>query len=97
MKISIFLISAVSLVITTAIASPLEARDAEVQDDLVNCEFRPKRFKTWADCSDDHRTHCRTGGGNCIYNPDTKRCHNNDLMRKGPVACENCSCYKRPM
>ncbi|KAI5825788.1 hypothetical protein K523DRAFT_323392 [Schizophyllum commune Tattone D] len=41
----------VALVMTSAVAESLELRDAEEQDDLVRCEFRPKRFQSYNACN----------------------------------------------
>ncbi|KAL1719590.1 pri3a-like protein [Schizophyllum commune] len=96
MRLSVILLFA-TLAMVGAVADTLELRDAEEQDDLVRCEFRPKRFQGYTACNQQDRAHCRLGGGNCNYNSLTRRCSNNSLMRgrNAPIACLRCSCYNR--
>ena len=50
MRLSVILLFA-TLVMVGAVADTLELRDVEEQDDLVRCEFRPKRFQGYTACN----------------------------------------------
>ena len=50
MRLSVILLFA-TLAMVGAVADTLELRDAEEQDDLVRCEFRPKRFQGYTACN----------------------------------------------
>ncbi|KAL1676267.1 PRI3-like protein [Schizophyllum commune] len=102
---------ALALVASSAVAIPFEnrdttievrdntigARDIEIPDDRENCGLKDAQTAEAGSCNAQTAQHCFSGGGDCTYNAQTKRCSNGTLMRgkDAPVACLLCQCTAR--
>ncbi|KAI4526909.1 hypothetical protein K525DRAFT_264673 [Schizophyllum commune Loenen D] len=95
---------ALALVASSAVAIPfenrdgaLENRDIEIPDDRENCGLKDAQTAAAGSCNSQTAQQCFSGGGDCTYNAQTKRCSNGNLMRgtSAPVACLLCQCTAR--
>ncbi|KAI5886785.1 PRI3-like protein [Schizophyllum commune H4-8] len=96
MKLTLSIL-ALALAASSAVAIPFESRDIEIPDDRENCGLKDAQTAEAGSCNAQTAQHCFSGGGDCTYNPQTKRCSNGTLMRgkDAPVACLLCQCTAR--
>ncbi|KAL1756832.1 PRI3-like protein [Schizophyllum commune] len=89
---------ALALVASSAVAIPFEnPRDIEIPDDRENCGLKDAQTVAAGSCNSQTAQQCFSGGGDCTYNAQTKRCSNGTLMRgtNAPIACTLCQCTAR--